>query len=78
MCGALVATFQTEYPLPQSIHNVFQGSFISHIEEMLIIWISGNVFDFFEKSLCVNSSAIVVAKDLERNSVERVRENFYS
>lgn len=69
--GCLQAfTFQTEDPLAQSIHNVFQGSFVGHVEEMLVVRIAGDVFDLTEESLWVDPSTVIVAQHLEKIQIE--------
>ena len=39
-------TFQTEDPVPQGVDNVLQGRLVGHVEEVLIIGVTGDVFDF--------------------------------
>lgn len=39
-------TFQAEDPVPQGIDNVLQGRLISDVEEVLVIGVTGDVFDF--------------------------------
>lgn len=59
-----VKTFQTEDAFSKSIHNILQRSLIGHIKEVLVIWVAGNVLDFTEEGLGVDSSTVVVAEDL--------------
>lgn len=61
-----VKTFQTEDAFSESIHNILQRSLIGHIEEVFVIWVTGNVLDFIEEGLRVDSSTVVVAEDLCR------------
>lgn len=62
----LCLTFQTEDALSKRIHNVLQRSLIRHVEEVLVVRVTGDVLDFIEEGLRVDSSAVVVAKDLPR------------
>lgn len=39
-------TFQAEDPVPQRIDDVLQGRLIRHVEEVLVIGVTGDVFDF--------------------------------
>lgn len=39
-------TFQAEDPVPQGIHDVFQGCLVRHVEEMLVVRVTGDGFDF--------------------------------
>lgn len=39
-------TFQAEDPVPQGIDNVLQGRLVGDVEEVLVIWVTGDVFDF--------------------------------
>lgn len=59
-----VKTFQTEDALSKSIHNILQRSLIGHIKEVFVIWVAGNVLDFTEEGLGVDSPTVVVAEDL--------------
>lgn len=65
MDGASSLTFQTEDPFPESIHNVFQSSLICDIEEMFVIRVAGDVFDLFQKGFWINSSPVVITKNLD-------------
>lgn len=57
-------TLQAEDAVSKSIHNVFQCSFICHIEEVLIIRVTGNVFNLIQEGLGIDSTTIIVTKDL--------------
>lgn len=58
-------TFQTENAFPESIHDVLQRWLICHIKEVLVVWVTGDVLNLIEESLGVDSSAVVVAEDLQ-------------
>lgn len=60
------ATFQAEDPLPECIDDVLQRRLIRHIEEVFVVRVTGNVLDFIEEGLWIDSSAVVVAEDLWR------------
>lgn len=57
-------TFQTEDPIPERVHNVLQGRLISHLEEVLVIGVTGDILDFIQECLWVDSTPVVVAKHL--------------
>lgn len=60
-----VFTLYTEYPLSQCIHDVLQGRLVGHVEEVLLVRITGNEFDLLEEGFRVDPTPIVVAQDLE-------------
>ncbi len=64
--GTACKTFQTEDAFSKCIHNILQRWLIRHIKEVFIIWVAGDVLDFIEEGLRVDSSAVVVAKYLWR------------
>lgn len=43
--GYASLTFQAEDPVPKGINNVLQGRLIGYVEEVLIIGVTGDVFD---------------------------------
>lgn len=59
-------TFQTEDAFSKCIHDILQRWLIRHIKKVFVIWITGNVLDFIEKGLGVDSPSVVVAKDLQK------------
>lgn len=60
------STFKAEDPISQRVHNVIQGCLVRHVEEVLFIWVAGNVFDFIDERVGVFLPADVVAQDLGR------------
>ena len=62
-----VLTFQAEDPVPQGVNNVLQGCLIRDVEEVFVIGVTGDVFDFVQKSFWVDPPAVVVAQDLPGN-----------
>ena len=62
-----VLTFQAEDPVPQGVNNVLQGCLICDVEEVFVIRVTGDVFDFVQKSFWVDPPAVVVAQDLPGN-----------
>ena len=62
-----VLTFQAEDPVPQGVDNVLQSRLISDVEEVLVVGVTGDVFNFVQKSFWVDPPAVVVAQDLPGN-----------
>lgn len=67
-------TFQGEDPLSQRVHNVFERRFVRHVEEVLLIWVTGNELDLLQERLRVDLKAVVVAQDLQEECRESQKE----
>lgn len=64
-------TFQSEDAIAKGIHNVVQGGFIRHIEEVFVVGIAGDVLNLRNERLWILLPADVMTENLEPSVGER-------
>lgn len=59
-------TFQAEDAVAQGVHNVVEGGLVSDVEEILLVWVAGDVLDLTDEIFRVLLPAEVVPQHLRR------------